>query len=246
LHKSAQLVRRDSRENWMHTTSDLLLQFPLERPVDALLAAPGHTIEPVPGGTSAPVVDDPLHDRAFADGHGRFVAAAFGGGVAIGAIVMWLADVVPHRPGDSSGSHVSVAAPPPPAAAKPEPPPADVTAAVPAHHVAPGAAPSRRRQRPPVRTRRSRPAIAQSTVLTVTSAPSGAQVTVDGIGWGHTPVTIHHLPSGPKVIRVTKEGYESQQRTISVPDDRPSAAVRVTLRARTGQASGPRSDFARD
>jgi hypothetical protein len=68
--------------------------------------------------------------------------------------------------------------------------------------------------------------------MTVTSTPAGARVTVDGIGWGETPVTIRHLPPGQKVVRVTKEGYVSQQQTVSVPGDRRSAAVRITLRAR--------------
>jgi hypothetical protein len=74
--------------------------------------------------------------------------------------------------------------------------------------------------------------VVASKAIRVTSVPAGARVTVDGIGWGETPVTIHHLPSGRKVIRVTKSGFKSQQRIISVPDDHRSAAVRVTLRAR--------------
>jgi hypothetical protein len=78
----------------------------------------------------------------------------------------------------------------------------------------------------------STPAVVQSTAITVTSAPAGARVTVDGIGWGETPVTIRNLPPGQKVIRVTKEGYQSQQQTISVADDPHSSGVRVILRAR--------------
>ena len=77
----------------------------------------------------------------------------------------------------------------------------------------------------------SAPVVETSTTITVTSAPAGARVTVDGIGWGETPVTIHHLRPGQKVVRVTKAGYESQQRIVGGPD-RLSAAVRVTLRAR--------------
>jgi hypothetical protein len=74
--------------------------------------------------------------------------------------------------------------------------------------------------------------VAQSTAITVTSAPAGARVTIDGIGWGETPVTIRNLPPGQKVIRVTKEGYQSQQQTVSLPDDPRSSGVRVVLRAR--------------
>ena len=70
-----------------------------------------------------------------------------------------------------------------------------------------------------------------SAAMTVRSTPAGARVTVNGIGWGETPVTIRHLPPGQKLVRVTKEGYESQQRIISVSDDLRSANVRVTLLA---------------
>ena len=77
----------------------------------------------------------------------------------------------------------------------------------------------------------SGPMVIRSAAMTVTSTPAGARVTVNGIGWGETPVTISHLPPGQKVVRVTKEGYESQQRIISIPDDRRSADIRVTLLA---------------
>ena len=39
--------------------------------------------------------------------------------------------------------------------------------------------------------------------MMVMSTPTGARVTVDGIGWGETPVTIRHLPPGQKVVRLT-------------------------------------------
>ena len=62
----------------------------------------------------------------------------------------------------------------------------------------------------------------QTSELVVTSEPPGASVTVDGIGWGFTPVTIRHLPPGVKRIRVTKEGYSSEERETRVAGDRPS------------------------
>jgi hypothetical protein len=77
----------------------------------------------------------------------------------------------------------------------------------------------------------SAPMGVRSASMTVRSTPAGARVTINGIGWGETPVTIRYLPPGQKVVRVTKEGYESQQRIISVSDDSRSANVRVTLRA---------------
>jgi cytoskeletal protein RodZ len=55
-----------------------------------------------------------------------------------------------------------------------------------------------------------------ATELIVASEPAGARVTIDGIGWGITPVTIRHLPPGSKRIRVSKEGYAAAERVVSV------------------------------
>ena len=52
------------------------------------------------------------------------------------------------------------------------------------------------------------------TELVVTTEPAGARVTVNGIGWGVAPVKIRHLPAGDKRIRVSKEGYATQERMI--------------------------------
>ena len=48
--------------------------------------------------------------------------------------------------------------------------------------------------------------------------PAGARVTVDGIGWGVTPVTIRYLPPGNKRIRVSKEGYSTIERVVWVAE----------------------------
>ena len=61
------------------------------------------------------------------------------------------------------------------------------------------------------------------TELVVTTEPSGARVTVNGIAWGVSPVTIHHLPAGDKRIRVTKEGYAAQERVLRIDRGRPQA-----------------------
>jgi len=58
--------------------------------------------------------------------------------------------------------------------------------------------------------------------LVITSEPAGARVTIDGVGWGDTPVTVRHLPSGAKRIRVTKGGYQSEERVVPVAETRRS------------------------
>ena len=65
--------------------------------------------------------------------------------------------------------------------------------------------------------------------LIVTSDPAGARVTVDGIGWGTTPATIRLLTPGEKTIRVIKDGYASEERSVRITDGR-STSVHVPLR----------------
>ena len=76
---------------------------------------------------------------------------------------------------------------------------------------------------PPARTRALDP------VLRITSDPAGARVTVNGVGWGSTPVAIRNLPAGPKTIRVTKEGYVADERVVSLSGASP---ISVQLRLR--------------
>jgi hypothetical protein len=68
--------------------------------------------------------------------------------------------------------------------------------------------------------------------VTVVSEPPGARVTVNGVGWGSTPVTIRYLALGDKRVRVTKDGFVSQERQVRVDGRRPNATVRVTLAER--------------
>ena len=56
--------------------------------------------------------------------------------------------------------------------------------------------------------------------LVIATEPAGARVTVNGIGWGTTPVTIRYLPSGEKRIRVSKEGYAAEERVVRVAEGR--------------------------
>ena len=65
--------------------------------------------------------------------------------------------------------------------------------------------------------------------LRIMSEPSGAQVTVNGVGWGPTPVTIQYMPFGTKLIRATKPGYVSAQRVFDFVPDRRARSVRIQL-----------------
>jgi cytoskeletal protein RodZ len=74
--------------------------------------------------------------------------------------------------------------------------------------------------------------LTQESRLVITSNPAGARVTVDGIGWGFTPVTVRYLPPGTKAVRVTKDGYIGRERRVNVSGDGETVAVQLTLRPR--------------
>jgi cytoskeletal protein RodZ len=72
------------------------------------------------------------------------------------------------------------------------------------------------------------PAAQAITELVVTTQPAGARVTVNGVGWGVSPVTIRYLPPGDKRVRVSKEGYVAQERVLRI-DEGQRQALDVTL-----------------
>ena len=117
--------------------------------------------------------------------------------VAAVALVAWLAG----RPGTSS-DHAPLTADPRP---RTEPAPAPAPAATPPVDLAAGG--------PPVS---EPPAGEMVTQLVVRTRPEGARVTVDGIGWGTSPLSIRHLSPGDKRIRVSKPGYGSSERVVAV------------------------------
>jgi hypothetical protein len=63
----------------------------------------------------------------------------------------------------------------------------------------------------------------------ITTQPEGASVTINGVGYGTTPLTIPYLPPGAKRVRVTKAGYEAAERFYS-GDSGGAAPLRLTLR----------------
>jgi len=69
------------------------------------------------------------------------------------------------------------------------------------------------------------------TELVVVSDPPGARVIVDGIGRGTTPVTIRYLAAGEKRVRVVKDGFPAQERTIRLAPARQATMVTIPLQA---------------
>jgi transcriptional regulator with XRE-family HTH domain len=74
--------------------------------------------------------------------------------------------------------------------------------------------------------------------LIITTQPVGARVTVNGIGWGLTPVTIPYLQPGNKQIRVTKDGYATEERVVLLTGARPATTVQIPLRVTSSRDRG--------
>ena len=148
--------------------------------------------------------------------------AVFSGGAAVGGLILWLIDApigAPSKGAASDGIRV--------AGLVALAPPGDQDTV---HRSTPATTLTTAQDMAELRVPSS--PVMFSTELNITSMPAGARVTVDGISWGDTPVTIRHLPPGRKVLRLTKQGYHTQQRVVSASHDRRTVAVRVTLPAR--------------
>lgn len=66
-----------------------------------------------------------------------------------------------------------------------------------------------------------------SRAVAIISEPDGARVTINGVGWGTTPLTVRNLPGGDLHVRVTKAGYVSEERLLR--SDAALTTVRVAL-----------------
>jgi serine/threonine protein kinase len=116
---------------------------------------------------------------------------------------------------------------PPPAAEPVERPSAARPAAPPA------ASPPRPRAEPA-----PRPAAAPTGQIVVRSTPAGARVELNGKPRGETPLTMGDLPLGAYDIRVTRQGYNAEQRRVTLTRGRPSQTVTVPMRRQPGAAAG--------
>jgi hypothetical protein len=79
------------------------------------------------------------------------------------------------------------------------------------------------------RRRTTAPATAGGDMLVITSVPEGARVTVNGIGWGTTPLAIRHLPGGEQRVRVVKDQFRSEERVVTVHEGQ-GRQLSVTLK----------------
>lgn len=68
--------------------------------------------------------------------------------------------------------------------------------------------------------------------LLVVSEPPGARVTINGVGYGATPARIAYPPAGVKRIRVTLDGFETEERYFGPESSLTAATLRVVMHER--------------
>ena len=147
------------------------------------------------------------------------LAAALAIAVALIGIVSWYGRITPQASADGIGAGAAKAAPPQPAvnergAEAPPPQSPQVTMLA----------------RPKPRLHSSGlPRQPLITELAVVTDPPGARVIVDGIGRGTTPVTIRYLPAGEKRVRVVKDGFPAQERTVHLAPAREATTLVIPL-----------------
>ena len=75
--------------------------------------------------------------------------------------------------------------------------------------------------------------------LLVRSTPAGARVFVDGQEHGRTPVAVRHLTRGAHRVRVLRDGFLTEERSVTITSARPAQSLTIALaRSRAAAAGG--------
>jgi len=69
--------------------------------------------------------------------------------------------------------------------------------------------------------------------LAVNSSPEGAQVFINGVSVGTTPLLLQDLPVGSRAVRVEREGHERWSSTVRIIADE-RTVVMVELQPKGG------------
>jgi hypothetical protein len=72
--------------------------------------------------------------------------------------------------------------------------------------------------------------------MLIRSSPADADVTVNGVPRGKTPLTLRDLALGSYTIRVARDGYAAEERTLQLTVQRPTSSTTIDLRS---QKAGP-------
>jgi len=74
----------------------------------------------------------------------------------------------------------------------------------------------------------------------IRSTPADADVLVNGKPRGKTPLTLRDLALGSYTIRVARDGYATEERTLQLTERRPTTSTTINLRSAGGNANTTR------
>jgi hypothetical protein len=73
--------------------------------------------------------------------------------------------------------------------------------------------------------------------MLIRSTPAGAQVAVNGVARGVTPLALRNLPLGSYTIRVTMPGFATSDHQVVLAPDHDSQSLQVALQEGAGPAT---------
>ena len=76
--------------------------------------------------------------------------------------------------------------------------------------------------------------------MLIRSTPADADVLVNGKPRGKTPVALRELALGSYTIRVARDGYATEERTLQLTARRPTTSTTINLRSAGGNANTTR------
>lgn len=153
------------------------------------------------------------------------VAALFAGGIALGALAVWMNARSSER--RQTADVPEAGQPFTEAQVAPQPAPADPTVSVDPPVAAPPTAV--RAAAPPARERDATPAAQVDAGLLIHSTPAGAAVVIDGVARGVTPVAVRGLALGTRSVVVSRAGFRASLRQVTLTPDRPSRTLEIGL-----------------
>jgi hypothetical protein len=80
---------------------------------------------------------------------------------------------------------------------------------------------------------------AQTGSLLVRTAPSDADILVNGKAHGKTPLVLRDLALGSYTIRIAHDGYAVEERTLQLTSQRPVFSATINLRTAPAARGGP-------
>ena len=209
---------------------------PLEDLIDRFAPEPREQPTPLPASWAEPPprMFQPGAPEVESGGRGRLLPILLIS-VVIAGLVLGYLFVAPPKPTPAPAAttkpSVSETTVDVPSSAQPSPPPTHVPSAPAEKPSLPAPTPSRPASgastKLPARSRR----VAALGILMIRSNPANADVTVNGLARGKTPISLRDLPLGSYTIRVARDGYVSEQRHVQLTAREATAAMGFSLRA---------------